>query len=128
MGYVASSAPDLGPGVLFGPARLPMTRPSIALVVIAFASGSVGADDAEIGMLLKAKGVEVTESKGIVTGLTVQDGSKLTDDDFRQITQLSHMKMLSLSNGLDDGRLGGRRGGDPGPGRPRPPRLGSRPV
>lgn len=75
------------------------------LVVIAFSSGSVSADDAEIGMLLRAKGVEVTEAKGIVTGLTVQDGSKLTDDDFRQMTQLGRLKTLSLSNGLDDGRL-----------------------
>jgi hypothetical protein len=35
----------------------------------------------------------------------VPDGSKLTDDEFRQLTCLSHLKMVSLSNGLDDERL-----------------------
>jgi hypothetical protein len=45
------------------------------------------ADDAEIAKLLKEKGVAVTESKGNVTAVTVPDGAKLTDVDFKQITQ-----------------------------------------
>jgi len=77
----------------------------LALVMLAFLSGSASANDAEIGKLLKAKGVEVTESKGNVTALTVQDGSKLTDDDFREFTRLTHLKLLSLSNCLNDERL-----------------------
>jgi len=77
----------------------------LALVVLAFFSGSVGADDAEISKLLKAKGAAVTESKCIVTAITVQDDSKLTDEDFRQITRLTHLKTLSLSNCLNDERL-----------------------
>ena len=62
-------------------------------------------DDAEIAKLLKDKGAEVTESKGVVTALTIKDGSKLTDDDFRQLTRLTHFKMLDLSNCLNDDRL-----------------------
>jgi hypothetical protein len=73
----------------------------LALVAIA----SAGADDTEIGKLLKAKGVEVTDVKGIVTGLNVPDGSKLTDDDFRQISRLSRLKSVSLNNGVNDERL-----------------------
>jgi len=82
-----------------------ISRAILALFALAFFSGSVGADDAENGKLLKAKGVEVKESKGTITGLTVQDGSKLTDEDFRRITRLSHLKTLSLSNCLNDERL-----------------------
>src|SRR5262249_49440834 len=81
-----------------------LVRKSIlALVSLPLLNGLVAADDAEIGKLLKAKGVEVKESRGTVTGLTVQDGSKLTDEEFRQITRLVHLKTLSLSGGLDDG-------------------------
>ena len=38
-----------------------------------------GADDAEIAKRLKAKGAEVTESKGVVTALSIRDGSKWTE-------------------------------------------------
>jgi hypothetical protein len=73
-----------------------------ALAVLALIPGSVGADDAEIGKLLKAKGVEITKLKGVVTAVTVQDGPKLTDEDFRQITRLTHLKTLSLNRCLND--------------------------
>jgi acetyl esterase/lipase len=59
----------------------------------------------EIGKVLKDKGAKVTESKGVVTGLTISDGSKLTDEDFRQIGSLVHLKTLDLNNGLTDARL-----------------------
>jgi hypothetical protein len=84
---------------------VPVRGSLLSLVVMACTSGSVAADDAEIASLLKARGVEVTESKGVITALNVPDGSKLTDDEFRQLTQLSHLKMVSLSNGLNDQRL-----------------------
>jgi hypothetical protein len=80
-------------------------RSVLALVVMTVCSGSAGADDAEIVKGLKDKGAEVKESRGVVTGLTVQDGSRLTDDDFRQLTRLSRLKMLSLSNCLNDERV-----------------------
>jgi hypothetical protein len=77
----------------------------LALVVTALSFGAVGADDAEIVKLLKTKGVEFTESKGIVAAVAVSDGSKLTDDDFRQMTRLSNLKMVTLSNCLNDKQL-----------------------
>lgn len=65
----------------------------------------VHADDAAIGKLLKEKGVAVTESKGAVTAVMVQDGSKLTDADFRQLGRLKELKILNLNNCLNDERL-----------------------
>jgi hypothetical protein len=76
-----------------------------SLVALALLSGLASADDAEIGKLLKAKGGQITESKGLVTAITIPDGSKLTDEEFRQLTRLAHLKTLSLSNGLNDDRL-----------------------
>jgi len=77
----------------------------VALLVFSLGSYSASADDAEIGKLLRSKGAEITESKGVVTAITIQDGSKLTDDDFRKITRLTHLRSISLSNGLNDARL-----------------------
>jgi hypothetical protein len=74
----------------------------IALLVTGFLSVSVGADDTEIVKLLKAKGAEFTESKGMVTAVSISDGSKLTEDDFKQLTHLSNLKMVTLSKCLDD--------------------------
>ena len=86
--------------------RRPSLRSTMyALVALALFAGSVSADDAEIGKLLKGKGADVTESKGIITAVTIKDGSKLTDDEFRQLARLAHLKNLSVSNGLDDARL-----------------------
>ena len=76
-----------------------------ALLLCALYSGPAFADDAEIGKSLKAKGAEITEAKGVVTAITIQDGSKLTADDFQQIARLTNLKMLSLSGGLNDERL-----------------------
>jgi len=63
------------------------------------------ADDAEIARLLKGKGVEVTETKGKITALTVPDGTRLTDDDFRQLGRLEHLRTLSVNKGLTNERL-----------------------
>ena len=76
-----------------------------ALLWCATSSSAALADDIEIGKLLKDKGAKVTESKGLVTAITIGDGSKLTDDDFRLIGQLVHLKSLDLSAGLNDARL-----------------------
>lgn len=76
-----------------------------AVAVCAIFSGPAHADDATIGKLLKAKGAEITEAKGIVTAVTIADGSKLADEDFRQLTRLANLKTLSLSKGLDDERI-----------------------
>jgi hypothetical protein len=77
----------------------------VALAAIALFAGPAGADDVEVARLLKAKGAEVTESGGTVSALTVRDGSKWTDDDFRLLTRLGRLKALDLSNCLTDERL-----------------------
>jgi hypothetical protein len=46
-------------------------RPFVVLIVVGVCTGSVAADDAETAKLLKSKGVEITESKGVATGLNV---------------------------------------------------------
>jgi len=84
---------------------VPMGGYVLALAVIITSAGSLAADDTEIVRVLRAKGVEVTAAKGTVTALSVQDGSKLTDDDFGQITLLSQLQVLSLNNGVNDRRL-----------------------
>jgi hypothetical protein len=76
-----------------------------ALVVLALFCRPAGADDAAIGKLLQAKGVEVTTTGGMVTAVTVQDGAKLTDEDFQQIARLTNLRTLSLNNCLNDKRL-----------------------
>lgn len=76
-----------------------------AFLLIALGASLAHADDAEIGKLLKAKGVDVTESKGVVTAVAVNDGSKLTDTDFQQIGRLVHLKTLNLNNCLNDARV-----------------------
>ena len=86
--------------------RLALNRSFLlALAVIPCLPGFADAHDAEIAKALKVKGVEVRESNGTVTATTVPDASKLTDDEFRQITRLSHLTMLSLTNGFNDQRL-----------------------
>jgi hypothetical protein len=63
------------------------------------------ADDAEIARLLREKGVKVVESKGIATSAEVGDCSKWTDEDFKQLALLSHLKNLSFGPGLGDAHL-----------------------
>lgn len=77
--------------------------PGLLLLVVS--SYSVRADDAEIGKLLKEKGVTLTEVKSVVTAVAVRDGGKLTDADFIQIGRLVHLKSLDLNNCLNDERL-----------------------
>jgi len=68
-------------------------------------SWSARADEADIGKLLKEKGVAVTETKEVVTAVVVSDGKKLTDADFGQLGRLVHLKSLDLNNGLNNERL-----------------------
>jgi hypothetical protein len=74
-------------------------------ILVVLAVGLAAADDAEIGKLLKGRGAEVTESKGTITSVNVSDGVKFGDEGFRDLLRLPHLKMLSLSNGLNDERV-----------------------
>ncbi len=74
------------------------------LTALLSASPAIG-DDTEIAKLLKEKGAKVAESKGVVTSVDVGDCSKWTDEDFRQLARLAHLKSLSFGPGLGDASL-----------------------
>jgi hypothetical protein len=76
---------------------------ALALALLPF--GSANADDSEAIKLFKAKGAEVKETMGVVTALSISDGTKLTDEDFRQIGRFAGLKTLTLSNCLNDRQL-----------------------
>ena len=63
------------------------------------------AGDAEIVAALKSKGAEVTETKGVLTGLSFRDCSGLTADDYQKIHQLAQLKTLSFGKGFNDAAL-----------------------
>ncbi|MCE9533832.1 MAG: hypothetical protein K8T89_22300 [Planctomycetes bacterium] len=82
------------------------TRVFLCLLALTLPLVPVRGDEASIIKLLKEKGAEITETKGVATSLTLADGSKLTDAEFRQIGQLTHLKSLQLSKCLNDQTLG----------------------
>ena len=63
------------------------------------------ADEAEIARHLRELGAKVTEAKGVVTSVDASDCSKWTEEDFKQLGQLVHLKNLSLGAGLSDATL-----------------------
>jgi len=77
-----------------------------SLLALSLQAGAVWADDAAVIKMIKEKGGEVTEANGRATSLTLSDGSKLTEAEFRQIGQLGNLKTLTLSNCLNDQTLG----------------------
>ena len=76
----------------------------ITCIALVFAS-SLRANDAAIAAALKSKGAEITETKGVVTGLSFRDCTKFTEEDFAQARQLSQLKQLSLGAGCNDKTL-----------------------
>lgn len=82
-----------------------MSVPVGACLLFTLGTSSAQADDAAIATLLKAKGGEVVAPKGVITAVTFADGSKLNDEDFRQLVGLAHLQTLSLSNCLNDARV-----------------------
>jgi hypothetical protein len=83
-----------------------MHRDILCLLFFALALvPSVFADDAEIVAALKSKGAEVTETKGVFTGLSFRDCSGLTADDYQKIHQLAQLKSLSFGKGFNDAAL-----------------------
>ena len=75
------------------------------LLTLLLVSDPARADDAEVVRLLREKGVKVTETKGVATSVDVGDCSKWTEEEFKQLAQLSHLKMLSFGPGLGDSSL-----------------------
>jgi len=68
-------------------------------------TASLHAGDAEIIAALKSKGAELTETKGVVTGLSFRDCSMLTAGDYAQVRQLAQVKSLGVGKGFDDAAL-----------------------
>lgn len=82
-----------------------MKRLSACLLSAFIFTVALHGGDAEILASLKSKGAELTETKGVVTGLSIPDCSKLTPADYAQIRQLTAVKLLSFGKGFDDAGL-----------------------
>lgn len=70
---------------------------------------SIRAEDSAIAKQLESLGGVVTQREGVVTELTFRDSSKLGDDQWRAIGQLSHLKKLTAygrAHGLNDESVG----------------------
>jgi len=83
-------------------------RAALILSVFLLSATHVIADEADSVKALKELGAEVTQTKGIVTGVSFRDCSKLGDDEFQQIGQLRQLKKLVLygqCKGLNDKTL-----------------------
>ena len=80
---------------------------SAACLLSAFllAASPLHGGDGEIVAALKSKGAELTETKGVVTGLSFPDCSKLTAADYAQMRQLAGVKLLGFGKGFDDAGL-----------------------
>lgn len=63
------------------------------------------ASDASIVAALRAKGAEVTETKGEIVGVAFKNNTGLTAADYAPLHKLPHLKLLSCGIGLDDAAL-----------------------
>jgi len=82
-----------------------MKRFAACLLSAFLFTASLHGGEVEIIVMLKLKGAELTETKGVVTGLSFPDCSKLTAADYAQIQQLAPVKLLSFGKGFDDDGL-----------------------
>ncbi len=82
-----------------------MKRPAASLLSAFLLAASLHGGDAEIIAALKSKGAEFTEAKGVITGLSFPDCTKLTAADYAQMRQLAAVKLLSFGKGFDDAGL-----------------------
>lgn len=82
-----------------------MIRPIASFLSTLALAATLHAGDAEILAALKAKGATLTETKGVVTAVSIPDCTKLAAADYAQIPQLTSVKQLSLGKGLDDTAL-----------------------
>ena len=83
--------------------RIPPTV--FALCLATSFTCSLFASDPAVVSALKAKGGEVTETSGEVTGLSFKDCKGLAEADYAQIRKLDHLKTVSYGLGVDDAGL-----------------------
>ncbi len=79
-----------------------MKSASILLAALVVHTASAFAGTAEAVAALKAKGAQVTETKGEVTGLTFKSNAELTAADYALLHQIPQLKSLGCGIGLDD--------------------------
>lgn len=89
------------------PTKLTQSRQllTFALTPLVFVCGWVRADDAEIVKSLKDKGAQFKESKGAWVELRIDDGSKLSEADWRGVGKLTGLKTLTFGAGLTEKSL-----------------------
>lgn len=97
--------PAVDPSPRLRPTRVLLRAFTCTLALLAVCPGVGYSDDADVGELLKARGAQVTQVKGVVMDVTVNDGSKFTDAEFRQLGRLTRLRRLSLNACLSDERL-----------------------
>ncbi len=82
-----------------------MNLPSFVFALLAAASAAAVAGEVEVAAALRAKGGEITETKGEVSGLAFKNVSSLTAADYALIHQLPQLKSLNFGIGCDDAAL-----------------------
>ena len=63
------------------------------------------ADDSATSKDWISKGVKITDALGMTTGIEVPDPSRLSDDDWQKIAQLTHLQRLRFGKGLNNQQL-----------------------
>jgi hypothetical protein len=71
----------------------------LSCLTLACSSASALADEAEVVKLLTERGAKITETKGVVTGVSVPDCRKMTLEDYQKISSLSGLKSLGFGFG-----------------------------
>ncbi len=74
----------------------------VALFVVQAVLPTVRAEDSNLVTNLKAKGAEVTEAQGEITGLSFKTQVNFSAADLKQIRQLAHLKTFACAAGFDD--------------------------
>jgi hypothetical protein len=64
--------------------------------------GACRAEDTVLIAALKAKGADVTEAQGEITGVSFKNKIALTPEDLDQIHRLTHLKTFACAAGFDD--------------------------
>ena len=78
---------------------------SLTLSLVANLCSISYASDPAVTAALKAKGGDVTEAGGEITGLSFKDCKELTEADYAQIQKLAHLKTISYGMGINDAGL-----------------------
>jgi hypothetical protein len=74
----------------------------IAILLFAGGQAMSRADDSAVSKELVAKGAKITDANGVATGIDVAELSQLSDDDWQNIAQLTHLQKLSFGRGLSN--------------------------